>query len=64
MKKKNEGKGTEELIAGAGLGLIAVGGVAVGAVACPACVVGAPLLIGYGLYQRLKKSKSELNPPL
>lgn len=31
----------------------ALGGIAVGAV-CPVCVVGAPLLVGYGLYKKYK----------
>ncbi|MGD2249030.1 MAG: hypothetical protein PVF58_11545 [Candidatus Methanofastidiosia archaeon] len=41
------------LTAGGGLTAAAVAGIAAGAV-CPVCVVGAPLLVGYGLYKKYK----------
>jgi hypothetical protein len=41
------------LTAGGGLTAAAVAGIAAGAI-CPVCVVGAPLLVGYGLYKKYK----------
>ncbi len=57
MKSKNEepSDGTFYLTAGGGLTAIALAGAAAGAV-CPVCVVGAPLLVGYGLYKKYKHS--------
>ena len=46
--------GTMFLAAGGGLTAIAVVGFAAAGAACPACVVGAPLLVGYGLYKKYK----------
>ena len=45
--------GTFYLTAGGGLTAVALAGVVAGSV-CPACVVGAPLLVGYGLYKKFK----------
>ena len=50
---KSEDDGTLPLVTGGGLTVLAVAGVAAGAV-CPVCVVGAPLLVGYGLYRKYK----------
>lgn len=50
-EKKDDG--TLFLAAGGGMTAAALGGIAVGAV-CPVCVVGAPLLVGYGLYKKYK----------
>ena len=51
--KKKEDDGTVFLAAGGGLTVVALGGLAAGAV-CPLCVVGAPLLVGYGIYKKYK----------
>ena len=50
---KSEDDGTLPLVTGGGLTVLAVAGVAAGAV-CPVCMVGAPLLVGYGLYRKYK----------
>ena len=50
---ENPDDGTLPLVAGGGLTVLAVTGIAAGAV-CPVCVVGAPLLVGYGLYKKYK----------
>ena len=50
---QNPDDGTLPLVAGGGLTVLAVTGIAAGAV-CPVCVVGAPLLVGYGLYKKYK----------
>jgi NaMN:DMB phosphoribosyltransferase len=46
------------LTAGGGLTAVAVAGFAAGAV-CPVCVVGAPVLMGYGLYKKMKSRKKD-----
>lgn len=51
---KSKGKGDAELYAGAGLGIVGVGGAIAGAV-CPICVIGAPILLGLGAYKKLGK---------
>jgi hypothetical protein len=57
MESKDD-DGTFYLAAGGGLTAVAVAGAAAGAV-CPLCVVGAPLLVGYGLYKKYKNSEKE-----
>ncbi|MBU7013395.1 MAG: hypothetical protein HXS52_02990 [Theionarchaea archaeon] len=52
-KKDPTDDGTLYLAAGGGLTAVAVAGVAASAV-CPVCIVGAPLLVGYGLYRKYK----------
>jgi hypothetical protein len=50
---EKEDDGTFSLVAGGGLTAVAVAGIAAGTV-CPVCVVGAPVLVGYGLYKKYK----------
>ena len=57
--KKDTDDGTIFLTAGGGLTAVAVAGFAATSAVCPACVVGAPLLIGYGLYKRSRCKKME-----
>lgn len=52
-EKKDPDDGTLYLVAGGGLTVVAIAGVAASTV-CPVCVVGAPLLVGYGLYRKYK----------
>ncbi|MBU6997329.1 MAG: hypothetical protein HXS41_10515 [Theionarchaea archaeon] len=52
-KKDPVDDGTLYLAAGGGLTAVAVAGVAASTV-CPVCVVGAPLLVGYGLYKKYR----------
>jgi hypothetical protein len=52
-ERKDSDDGTLYLVAGGGLTAVAIAGVAASAV-CPVCVVGAPLLVGYGLYRKYK----------
>ncbi|MBU7018400.1 MAG: hypothetical protein HXS44_12895 [Theionarchaea archaeon] len=52
-RREKPDDGTLPLLAGGGLTALAVTGIAAGAV-CPVCVVGAPLLVGYGLYRRYR----------
>ena len=47
--------GSGDLRMGAGLGTLAVGEFALIGVACPLCVVGAPLLIGAGAVKKLQR---------
>lgn len=56
MESNKDDNGTFYLAAGGGLTAVAVAGAAAGAV-CPVCVVGAPLLVGYGLYKKYKIKK-------
>ncbi|KYK37824.1 MAG: hypothetical protein HXS46_09585 [Theionarchaea archaeon] len=56
QEEKETDDGTLLLTAGGGLTAVAVAGIAAG-VTCPVCVVGAPLLFGYGLYKRHKSKK-------
>lgn len=51
--KKESDDSVLYLTAGGGLTAAAVAGIAAGAV-CPVCVVGAPVLVGYGLYKKYK----------
>jgi hypothetical protein len=53
QKPEKPDDGTLPLVAGGGLTILAVTGIAAGAV-CPVCVVGAPLLVGYGLYKKYR----------
>lgn len=50
---EKEDDGILYLTAGGGLTAVALAGIATG-VTCPVCVVGAPLLVGYGLYKKYK----------
>lgn len=54
-EKKNDDS-TLLLATGGGLTAVALAGLATGAV-CPVCVVGAPLLVGYGLYKKYKSTE-------
>jgi hypothetical protein len=54
MAAEEKDSGNLELAAGGGLAAMAVAGAAAGAV-CPLCVVGAPVLLGFGAYKKLKK---------
>lgn len=56
-QEKENDDGTLLLTAGGGLTAVAVAGIAAG-ITCPVCVVGAPLLVGIGLYKRHKSKKS------
>lgn len=63
MDKEPERKDDDStlfLATGGGLTAVALAGLATGAV-CPVCVVGAPLLVGYGLYKKYK-SKEHVKP--
>ena len=48
---KDDGK--VELLAGVSLGTFGVAGAVAGAL-CPFCVVGTPILLGLGLYKKMK----------
>jgi hypothetical protein len=50
---KEDGK--IEIGVGSGLGVLAIGEAIAGIAICPICVVGAPILIGYGIYKTKKK---------
>ncbi|MBU7032697.1 MAG: hypothetical protein HXS53_09210 [Theionarchaea archaeon] len=61
IPKKEESEkndGMMYLTAGGGLTAVAVAGFAAGAV-CPVCVIGAPVLMGYGLYKQMKSRKKD-----
>jgi NaMN:DMB phosphoribosyltransferase len=62
MKKDEHDDGMAYVAAGSGLTAVAVAGIAAGAV-CPLCVVGAPVLVGYGVYKKMKSRKKELDNP-
>ena len=49
--------GTFELVAGGSVGAIGAAGAIAGAL-CPLCVVGAPALIGYGIYKKRQYHKN------
>jgi len=58
-KEENEtDDGMVYLTAGGGLTAVAVVGLAAGAI-CPICVVGAPVLLGYGVYKKMKSKKKD-----
>ncbi|MBD3362823.1 hypothetical protein GF362_03830 [Candidatus Dojkabacteria bacterium] len=46
------------LLAGGALGAVAAGELVLLGTACPLCVVGAPLLLGYGAYKKYKEKKN------
>ncbi len=47
--------GNFELAMGTGLGALAAGEIAVLGLACPACIVGAPFLIGAGALKKMRR---------
>lgn len=59
VKKNEDHDGLVYITAGSGLTAVAVAGFVVGSV-CPVCVVGAPLLVGYGVYKTMKDKKKEM----
>ena len=54
---KKEDNSTFYLGAGIGLGTYAAATTLLVGTACPVCIVAAPVLIGAGLYQKMKKGK-------
>jgi hypothetical protein len=62
MKKDEHDDGMVYVAAGGGLTAVAVAGIAAGAV-CPICVVGAPVLMGYGVYKKMKSRKKKFDNP-
>jgi len=50
-------EGTVGLASGTALGALAVGELALLGVACPLCIIGAPALIGFGAYAKIRKKK-------
>jgi len=46
--------GNFELAMGTGLGALAAGEIAVLGLACPACIVGAPFLLGAGAIKKIR----------
>ncbi|MBU7043213.1 MAG: hypothetical protein HXS47_06440 [Theionarchaea archaeon] len=59
VKKDEDHDGLVYIAAGSGLSAVAVAGFVVGSI-CPVCVVGAPLLVGYGIYKKMKDNKKEM----
>lgn len=47
--------GNFELAMGTGLGALAAGEIAILGLACPACIVGAPFLIGAGAVKKIQR---------
>ena len=52
-------KGTSNLLLGAGVGVYGTATFVTTGVVCPACIVMAPALLGYGAYKRVKFNKKE-----
>lgn len=50
---------TRLMAAGAGIGALGVVTAAVGAAACPVCVIAAPAFIGVGLYKRWRERSAQ-----
>lgn len=49
--------GTVSIAGGTALGALAVGELALLGVACPICIIGAPALLGYGAYSKIRKKR-------
>ena len=49
--------GDGEIVAGGALGVLALTEAAAGFAVCPLCVIGAPILIGIGVYRRISARK-------
>jgi len=52
--ESSEKSGTEELLVGTALGVVAAGEAFAGMAVCPVCIIGAPILLGMGAYKKYK----------
>ncbi|MEM9469932.1 MAG: hypothetical protein AAF988_07195 [Pseudomonadota bacterium] len=59
IEKTTEEKGTGTLLLGSGIGAYGATNFALSGFICPACIIAAPALLGYGAYQRYKFNKNQ-----
>ena len=56
-------EGNRLMLSGVALGLVGAASTVVLGATCPLCVVGAPALVGWGVYKRYRASREDEGEP-